>query len=302
MPAVVLQPSRNDIHKSGQPLAVEAEIAIISSAHTPAETPVDTAGNTVDHNERQLLQQQQQHVTAQRYGIDAGFSLGSRSGSGSGSGSGTTRHIHSGLGADTDKSETVVRAAGLGSAAEGQMSSEQFNQEVDIETLALEDNVLLKTCWRRWRKQWWSRTDLEDNVSLLSSYLERTSKGAIERRRTAVVESAEAESFSRNQYLREYMAPRLRHFSDRSNYFPGRKCWQAVIRMYDEWQRCTYTPVSSAVAMYSGSFQAIPDEDEVLACISVHDSPPERVRFKVYIRNRDATISALGSQSRVQRL
>jgi hypothetical protein len=73
------------------------------------------------------------------------------------------------------------------------MSSEQFNHEVDVETLALEDNMLLKMCWRRWRKRWWSRTDLEDNVSLLSSYLERASKGAIERRKTAVIESAEAE-------------------------------------------------------------------------------------------------------------
>ena len=70
---MVLQPSRNDIHKSGQPLAVEAESATISPVHTPAETPVNTAGSTVDHNERQLLQQQQQHDTAQRYGTDADF-------------------------------------------------------------------------------------------------------------------------------------------------------------------------------------------------------------------------------------
>ena len=59
----VLQPSRNDIHKSGQPLAVEAESATVSSVHTPAETPVNTAGSTVDHSERQLLQQQ--HSTTQ---------------------------------------------------------------------------------------------------------------------------------------------------------------------------------------------------------------------------------------------
>ena len=92
------------------------------------------------------------------------------------------------------------------------MSSEQFNHEVDIETLAytkmcwrrwckrwwsstdLEDNVSLKMCWRRWRKRWRSRTDLEDNV-LLSSYLERASKNVIERHRATTVELAEAESF-----------------------------------------------------------------------------------------------------------
>ena len=72
MPAVVLQPSRNDIHKSGQPLAVEAESATISSVHTPAETPVNTAGSTVDHSERQLLQQQQQHSTAQCHPLTQG--------------------------------------------------------------------------------------------------------------------------------------------------------------------------------------------------------------------------------------
>ena len=43
VPAVVLQPSRNDIHKSGQLLAVEAESATVSSAHTHAETPVSAA-------------------------------------------------------------------------------------------------------------------------------------------------------------------------------------------------------------------------------------------------------------------
>jgi hypothetical protein len=78
--------------------------------------------------------------------------------------------------------------------------------------------------------------------------------------------------------------------------------WPAFIRMFDGWQlereqlernqRTTYASTSSAVAMYSGSFQAIPDEDEVLACISVHDSLPERVRFKVYIRNGDAATAA----------
>ena len=72
IPAVVLHPSRNDIHKSGQPLAVEAESATISSVHTPAETPVNTAGSTVDHNERQLLQQQQQHSTTQRRPLTRG--------------------------------------------------------------------------------------------------------------------------------------------------------------------------------------------------------------------------------------
>jgi hypothetical protein len=71
-PAVVLQPSRNDIHKSGQLLAVEAESATISSVHTPAETPVNTAGSTVDHSERQLLQQQQQHSTAQCHPLTQG--------------------------------------------------------------------------------------------------------------------------------------------------------------------------------------------------------------------------------------
>ena len=75
----------------------------------------------------------------------------------------TQTHTRPGLGADTDESGTAVRAAGLGSAAEGQMSSEQFSHEIDAETFALEDNVLLKMCWRRWRKRWWSSTDLEDN-------------------------------------------------------------------------------------------------------------------------------------------
>ena len=67
-PAVVLQPSRKDIHKSGQPLAVEAESATFSSAYTPARTPV----NTADHSERQLLQLQQQHGTVQSHPLTQG--------------------------------------------------------------------------------------------------------------------------------------------------------------------------------------------------------------------------------------
>ena len=70
--AVVLQPSRKDIHKSGQPLAVEAESATFSSAHTPARTPVNTADSTVDHSERQLLQLQQQHGTVQSHPLTQG--------------------------------------------------------------------------------------------------------------------------------------------------------------------------------------------------------------------------------------
>ena len=59
IPAVVLQPSREDIRESGQPFAVEAGSAIRSHlSHTPAKTPVNTAGSTVDHSERQLLQLQ----------------------------------------------------------------------------------------------------------------------------------------------------------------------------------------------------------------------------------------------------
>ena len=66
IPAVVLQPSREDIRESGQPFVVEAGSAIRSHlSHTPAKTPVNTAGSTVDHSERQVLQQQQQHSTAQ---------------------------------------------------------------------------------------------------------------------------------------------------------------------------------------------------------------------------------------------
>ena len=72
IPAVVLQPSRKDIHKSGQPLAVEAESATVSSVHTPAKTPVNTAGSTVDHSERQLLQLQQQHGTVQSHPLTQG--------------------------------------------------------------------------------------------------------------------------------------------------------------------------------------------------------------------------------------
>ena len=66
IPAVVLQPSREDIRESGQPFAVEAGSAIRSHlSHTPAKTPVNTAGSTVDHSERQVRQQKQQHSTAQ---------------------------------------------------------------------------------------------------------------------------------------------------------------------------------------------------------------------------------------------
>ena len=71
-PAVVLQPSRNDIHKSGQLLAVEAESATVSSVYTPARTPVNTAVSTVDHSERQLLQLQQQHGTVQSHPLTQG--------------------------------------------------------------------------------------------------------------------------------------------------------------------------------------------------------------------------------------
>ena len=53
VPAVVLQPSRKDIHKSGQPFVVEAESATFSSVHTPAGTPVSTAGSTVDYRRPQ---------------------------------------------------------------------------------------------------------------------------------------------------------------------------------------------------------------------------------------------------------
>jgi len=51
--------------------------------------------------------------------------------------------------------------------------------------------------------------------------------------------------------------------------------WQAFIKMFDGWQlekeqlernqRSTYAPTSSAVAIYSDSFQVIPDEDEVFS-------------------------------------
>ena len=70
--AVVLQPSRKDIHKSGQPRAVEAESATFSSVHTPAKTPVNTAGSTADHSEGQLLQLQQQHGTVQSHPLTQG--------------------------------------------------------------------------------------------------------------------------------------------------------------------------------------------------------------------------------------